>query len=77
MKKTMIYCAFALLFTGHVLVACSNNDEAESEQGPIDKITSKAAKEMVNRIRTPINKARAVKDQEENRLNEMDEAVKE
>ena len=77
MKKTIIYCGVALLFVGYVSLACSNNEETESDQGSIEKITDKAAKEVVNRIRTPINKARAVKDQEEKRLNEMDESVKE
>ena len=40
-------------------------------------MTDKAAKEMVNRIRTPINKARSAKDQQEDRLNDMDESLKE
>ncbi len=40
-------------------------------------MTDKAAKEMVNKIRTPIDKARSVKDQQEDRLNEIDETVKE
>lgn len=77
MKKIMIYCVFALLFGGVLLLACSNNKEAESEIGPIEKITGKAAKEMVNRIRTPINKARSAKDRQEDRWNDMDESVKE
>ncbi|MGD9240976.1 MAG: hypothetical protein PVG69_13175 [Desulfobacterales bacterium] len=79
MKKMMIYCVFALLFGGVVLLACSNNKEAEaeSEKGRIEKMTDKAAKKMVNRIRTPINKARSVKDRQEDRLNDMDESLKE
>jgi hypothetical protein len=79
MKKTMTYCVFALLLGGAVLLACSNNneDEAEPEKGAIEKMTDKAAKEMVNRIRTPINKARSAKDQQEDRLNDMDESLKE
>ena len=78
MKKMMTYCVFGLLLGGAVLLACSNNNEAEaeSEKGMIEKMTDKAAKEMVNRIRTPINKARAVKDRQEDRLNDMDESVK-
>jgi oligoribonuclease (3'-5' exoribonuclease) len=42
-----------------------------------EKMTDKAAKEMVNRIRTPINKARSVKNRQEERLNDMDESLKE
>ena len=77
MKKMMINRVFVLLFGGVLILACSNNKEAESEIGPIDTITGKAAKEMVKRIRTPINKARSVKDQQEDRIDDMDESLKE
>jgi hypothetical protein len=76
MKKVIIYCVFAWVLGGGMFIACSNNEQAESEEGTIDRITGKAAREMVNRIRTPINKARSVKDREEDRLNEMDESLK-
>ena len=78
MKKMMTYCAFAFLLGGSGLLACSNNKEAEAEaeKGRIEKMTDKAAKKIVNRIRTPINKARAVKDQQEDRLSDMEESVK-
>jgi hypothetical protein len=79
MKKMMTYCVLGLLLGGAALLACSNNTEteSESEKGTIEKMTDKAAKEMVNRIRTPINKARSVKDQQEDRLDDMDESLKE
>lgn len=79
MKKMMAYGVLALLLGGAGLLTCSNNTEAESEseKGAIEKMTDKAAKEMVNRIRTPINKARSAKDQQEDRLNDMDESLKE
>jgi spermidine/putrescine-binding protein len=79
MKKMMTYCFLGLFLGGAALLACSNNNEAESEpeKGRIEKMTDKAAKKMVKRIRTPINKARSVKDQQEDRLNDMDESLKE
>jgi len=79
MKKIMLYCVLALLLGGAGLLACSNDKEAEaeSEKGRIEKMTDKAAKKIVNRIRTPINKARAVKDQQEDRLSDMEESLKE
>jgi hypothetical protein len=77
MKKMMTYCVLALFLSGTGLLACSNNKEAESEKGRIEKMTDKAAKKMVNRIRTPINKARSVKDRQEDRLKDMDESLKE
>ena len=77
MKKMMTYSVLALLLGGAALLACSNNKEAESEKGIIEKMTDKTAKEMVDRIRTPIEKARSAKDQQEDRLNDMDESLKE
>ena len=81
MKKMMTYSVLALLFVSVALLTCSNNKEAESEseseKGTIEKMTDRAAKEMVNRIRTPINKARSVKDRQEDRFNDMDESLKE
>ena len=77
MKKMMAYCVLALLLGGAGLLACSNNKEAEAEKGRIEKMTDKAAKKIVNRIRSPINKARSVKDRQEDRLKDMDESLKE
>lgn len=79
MKKMMTYIVVALCLCGAGLLACSNNTEAEavSEKGAIEEMTDKAAKEVVNRIRTPINKARSVKVRQENRLDDMDESLKE
>jgi hypothetical protein len=58
-------------------IALCQRAESESEKGTIEKMTDRAAKEMVNRIRTPINKARSVKDRQEDRFNDMDESLKE
>ena len=76
----MTYFVIALFLIGSALLACSNNTEAEAEGDPekglIEEMTDKAAREAVNRIRTPLNKARSVADQEEDRLNDMDESLK-
>jgi hypothetical protein len=61
-----IFFVVVFLFTAG-LPACSDPKE----------ITDKAAKEAVERIRTPIDKAKAVKDMEESRTEEMDQAVSE
>jgi len=74
----MIFYVFALFLGGVTFLACSNNKETESkaEKGTVEKMTDKAAEEMVNRIRTPINKARAVNDRQEDRLKDMEESLK-
>ena len=79
MKKMMGYCVHALLVGSFVLFGCSNNKEAEEEpeKGAIEEMTDNAAKEIVNRIRTPMNKARSVKVRQENRMDDMEESLEE
>lgn len=76
MKKMMTSFVLALFFGGAALFACTNNKEAEPKKGMIEEMTDKAAKEMVDRIRTPLDKARSAADQEEDRLNDMNESLK-
>lgn len=77
MKKILLTSVIVMLLGGAALFACSNNKEAESEKGTIEKMTDKTAEEVVNRIRTPIDKAQSVKNQQEGRLNDMEKALKE
>ena len=77
MKKILLTAVIVMLLGGAALVACSNNKEAESEKGTIEKMTDKTAKEVVNRIRTPIDKAQSVKNQQEDRLSDMEKSLKE
>ncbi|MCK5484584.1 MAG: hypothetical protein KAI86_00135 [Desulfobacterales bacterium] len=76
MTKMLLYSVMVLFLGSVTIIACSDNKETESEKGTIEKMTDKAAKEMVNKIRTPIDKARSVKNQQEDRLNEIDKIVK-
>jgi hypothetical protein len=79
MKEKMVFCLIVLFLCSAGLFACSNNTEAEaeSEKGAIEKMTDKTAKEVVNRIRTPINKARSVRVRQEGRMDDMEESLKE
>ncbi len=76
MTKMLLYSVMVLFLGSVTIIACSDNKETESEKGTIEKMTDKAAKEMVNKIRAPIDKARSVKNQQEDRLNEIDKIVK-
>ena len=60
-----------------VFFACSNHKEAESKKGTIEKMTDKTAKEVVDKIRTPIEKAQTLKTQQEDRLKGMEKDLKE
>jgi len=77
MKKMLLYPAIALFFFNAVFFACSNNGGEEPKKGAIEKMTDKTAKDIVDKIRTPIEKARSAKKMEEDRSRKIDEALKE
>ena len=79
MRKKIMVAAMVIFWVSAGLVACSNNNEAESEppKGAIEQMTDKAAQKAINHIRTPLDKARSAANQEQDRLNDMDESVKE
>ncbi len=55
-------------------VACSN--QAADEDCSSNELTTKAAKVVVDRINSPIDKAKATKSIGDDRVKEMDEALK-
>ena len=77
MKKMILCSVIALLLGGAAFFACSDDKEAESKKGRIEKMTDKTAKEMVDHIRTPIEKAQSAKNRQEDRLRHMEENLKE
>jgi len=74
MTKKLLYFTIALLFAGMSLWGCSNNTGGEPEKGAIKQVTDQVAKDLVHHIRSPINKARAVKELEEDRLSDVADA---
>ena len=78
MNEKKLAIVMALFFGCTGFFACSNRDEAKSEpqKGVIEEMTDKAAQKAINRIRTPLNKARSVAEQEEDRLSDMDQSLK-
>jgi hypothetical protein len=77
MTKKLLYFTIALLFAGMSLWGCSNNTGGEPEKGAIKQMTDQVAKDIVHHIRSPINKARAVKELEEDRLNDWEDTAEE
>lgn len=78
MKKMITSVVLVMFLCGALLLGCSNDEDTEtgSQKGMIEEMTDRAAKKAVNRIRTPLNKARSAASQEQNRLNDMDESLK-
>ena len=77
MKKILLYPAIVLILYCGTFFSCSKNGDEESKKGRIEKMTDKAAKEIVDHIRTPIEKARSVKNIEEDRQSAVEENLKE
>ena len=74
MTKKLLHFTMAVLFAGISLWACSDNSGGEPEKGAIKQMTDQVAKDLVHQIRSPINKARAVKEREEDRLHDLADA---
>ena len=77
MKKIVIYLAIALFLSCTILFACSRNEDVEPEKGKIEKMTDHAADVIVEKIKTPIERARSAKDMEKERMRGIDETLKE
>ena len=65
----------ALIMVGMFMLACSGNSDGESEKGAIRQMTDQVADEMVHKMRSPIDKARAARDQGEDHLSDLEDAV--
>ena len=77
MNKILLYPAIMLFLFCATFFACSNNGDEESKKGRIEKMTDKAAKDIVDHIRTHIEKARSVKTIEEDRQNAVEKNLEE
>ncbi|MDL1977528.1 MAG: hypothetical protein LWX52_05430 [Deltaproteobacteria bacterium] len=75
MKEMLLCFVVAVLLGSTAFFGCSNDKEGKSEKGAIEKLTDKTAKEVVRIIRTPIDNARSVKNQQENRFRNMEETL--
>jgi hypothetical protein len=77
MTKKLFFYIICMLFAGLILWSCSNSSGEESEKGAIRKMTDQVAHDLSHKIRNPIDKARAAKEQEENRLNDLEDTAEE
>ena len=77
MKRIFLYLFLVLFLFCGSFFACSKNGDEESKKGRIEEMTDKTAKEIVDYIQTPIERARSVKNVEEDRQNAVEENLKE
>jgi hypothetical protein len=76
MKKKYVYIFIVLFLFCAVFIACSSGKEGETEKGAIEKMTDRAAKGMADSIQIPLERARAAAKVQENKMRELDEAMK-
>ena len=76
MKKIVTYLAIAMFFSCTIFFSCSKKEDKEPKKGRIDKMTDHAAEVIVEKIKTPIDRARSVKEKEKERMKGIDESLK-
>ena len=77
MKRILSYCLIGVVMLSGAFWGCSDKKEpALEKKSAIKKMTEETAREAVNQIRTPIDKARSVAQQQEDKAKEMDDALK-
>ena len=77
MKKTLGFILIVLLLAGVSVLGCSDDKDSRSPKGKIETFTHETAQKAVRKMRTPIDKARAVKDLAEKRSLEMEKDIEE
>ena len=76
MKSFVDYARAAVIGFSIFILACSSGDE-EQKKGAIEQMTDRAAEVAVEKIRSPIEKAKEVRKLEEGRAAEADKALEE
>jgi hypothetical protein len=77
MKRVLSYCLIGVMMLSGAFWGCSDKKEpALEKKSAIKKMTEETAREAVNQIRTPIDKARSVAQQQEDKAKEMDDTLK-
>ena len=64
-----------LLISCLILISCSEEEEEARSESSIDRATKEVATTVVERIKTPLEKAEAVKEIEEQRTDRLEEQV--
>ena len=77
MKRVLSYCLIGVMMLSGAFWGCSDKKEpALEKKSAIKKMTEETAREAVNQIRTPIDKARSVAQQQEDKAKEIDDTLK-
>ena len=77
MKKQLLCYAMVLFLCVTAIISCSDKKEQASGKGFIDQVTDDTAQEIINRINVPLAKARSVNTTLKNRVDTINDAIKE
>lgn len=77
MKKLTNASLPVLVFVAVSLLGCSHGQEKSTEKGAVEKMTDEVARQAVDQARIPLEKAQALRSQEEERLKGAADATKE
>jgi len=72
LRKVLLLLAFVAVMT---VSGCSGSGEEKAAESGVDKMTTDAAKVVVDKIRSPLDAARMTKDLGDKRLEEIDGAM--
>ena len=75
MKMVKVLAVIMMLSVAIGVTACSNQ-EAEETSGPVKQVVNETTKKINDRMHTPIDKAKATKHIGDDRMKEMDKALK-
>jgi hypothetical protein len=73
MKGKLIFFLIPLIILGINCAACSKVEEGERKKGKIEEMAEETGHSIARSLKAPVNKARDVKDMEEERAEDIDE----
>jgi hypothetical protein len=77
-KKAFIYMVIGLSFFCILFLSCSKKEEeVKKEKGAIEKMTDQVAVDALDKINDPLNKARAVQDVHDQRVEQIEDTMEE
>ena len=77
MKRILFHLSMAVFIVALFFWGCSSNSGEEDDRGAIREMTDQVAHDLSSRIKDPIDKARAATNQEQDRLDELEDTAEE
>lgn len=76
MKRVLVNLMIFMFLCSGAIWSCSKDKDTESKKGAVEKMTEKMGKEIADKLQKPIENARSVKEKQEKRSKEIENALK-